>query len=311
MSKAPFPTNPVLTAIAIAYRNTRLIADEVLPRVPVAAEEFKYLKHNMADGFTVPDTKVGRKGRVNQVEFGATEETASTQDYGLDAPVPQKDIDNAKSTPGYDPLAKATEQTTNLILLDREVRTSNLVFNAASYAASNKVALSGTSQWSHADSNPLPVITDALDSCVMRPNIGVFGRRVSTILRRHPRIVKAFNGTLGDDGMVPLQFLADMLELEAIFVGEARLNIARPGQSVNLARVWGGHASFIYRDRLADANSGTTFGFTGQYGSRISGSEFDRNIGLKGGQMVRVGEQVKELITAPDLGYFFENAVAE
>lgn len=310
MSRAPFPTNAVYTAIAIAYRNTRLIADEVLPRVPVSAEEFKYLKHNLADGFTVPDTQVGRKGRVNQVEFNATEETASTHDYGLDAPVPQKDIDNAKTIPGYDPLAKATEQTTNLILLDREVRTSNLVFNSASYGANNKVTLSGTSQWSHADSNPFPEITDRLDDCIMRPNIGVFGRRVSTMLRRHTRIVKAFNGTLGDDGMVPLQFIADMLELEAIYVGEARLNIARPGQSVNLARVWDGHAAFIYRDRLADANSGTTFGFTGQYGTRISGSEFDRNIGLKGGQMLRVGEQVKELITAPDLGFYFENAVA-
>lgn len=311
MSKAPFPINPVNTAIAIAYRNTRLIADEVLPRVTVTSEDFKYMLHNLADGFTVPDTKVGRKSRVNQVEFSATEETASTQDYGLDAPVPQKDIDNAKNTPGYDPLAKATEQTTNLILLDREVRTSNLVFNPASYGANNKVTLSGSSQWSHADSgNPLHVITDALDSCVMRPNIGVLGRRTSTILRRNPYIVKAYNGTTGEDGMVPLQFLADMLELEAIFVGEARLNISRPGQSANLARVWGGHASFIYRDRLADANSGTTFGFTGQFGSRVSSNDFDRNIGLKGGQMVRVGEQVKELITAPDLGYFFENAVA-
>ncbi|GAB2927502.1 phage capsid protein [Rheinheimera gaetbuli] len=310
MSSAPFPTNPVNTAIAIAYRNTRLIADEVLPRVPVDGTEFKYMLHNLADGFTVPDTKVSRKGRVNQVEFSATEETASTEDHGLDAPVPQSDIDKAKNTPGYDPLAKATEQTTNLIMLDREVRTSQLVFNAASYGANNKLTLSGTSQWSHADSSPLPVITDALDDCIMRPNIGVWGRRTSTMLRRHPKIVKAYNGTLGDDGMVPLQFLADLLELEAIFVGEAKLNIARPGQAASLARVWGGHAAFIYRDRLADAKSGTTFGFTGEYGSRTSRNDFDRNIGLNGGQMVRVGEQVKELITAPDLGFFFENAVA-
>lgn len=310
MSKAPFPINPVNTAIAIAYRNTRLIADEVLPRVPVSSTEFKYMLHNLADGFTVPDTQVSRKGRVNQVEFSATEKTASTEDHGLDAPVPQSDIDNAKNTPGYDPLAKATEQTTNLIMLDREIRTSNLVFNNANYGADNKVTLSGTSQWSHADSSPLPVITDALDACVMRPNIGVLGRRVSTMLRRHPKIVKAFNGTTGEDGMVPLQFLADLLELETILVGEARLNIARPGQTAALQRVWGSHAAFIYRDRLADANSGTTFGFTGQFGSRVSSNEYDRNIGLKGGQMVRVGEQVKELITAPDLGYFFENAVA-
>lgn len=308
MSKAaPFPIQAELTAIAIAYRNTRMIADEVLPRVTVGKSDFKYMLHNLADGFTVPDTNVSRTGRVNQVEFGAEEKTASTRDYALDAPVPNDDIANAP--PGYDPLAKATEQTTNLIVLDREVRTSQIVFSGDSYGAQNKVTLSGTSQWSHLESNPLVAIIDSLDSCVLRPNIGVFGRRTSTILRRHPKLVKAYNGSAGEDGMVPLEFLRDLLELEAILVGEARLNIARPGQAVNLARAWGNHASFIYRDRLADASNGTTFGFTAEFGNRIAGSTPDKNIGMRGGEMVRVGESVKELITAKDLGFFFENAV--
>lgn len=308
MNKAPFPIDPALTAIAIAYRNNRMIADQVLPRVPVGLQAFKYLKHDLREGFTVPSTLVGRKSAPNRVEFSATEETSSTEDHALDAPVPQADIDNAPAN--FNPLGNAVEQTANLIALDREARCSSTVFSNGSYAAGNRTTLSGTSQWSDGTSNPVPVITDALDSVVMRPNIGVLGRRTSTWLRRHPKVVKAYNGTLGDEGMVPMQFLADLLELEAIFVGEARLNIARPGQAANLVRAWGPHAAFIYRDRLANANSGTTFGFTAQWGDRISGSQFDGDIGMRGGQRVRVGESVKELITAPDLGYFFENAVA-
>lgn len=303
----PFPVQAERTAIAIAYRNTRMIADDVLPRVPVA-RNFTYQLHNLGEGFTIPDTKVSRTGRVNQVEFSSTEKEAKVDDHGLEAPVPQTDIDSAPA--GHDPLNKATEQVTNLILLDREVRVSNLVFSGASYGANNKATLSGTSQWSHASSKPIPQIVDALDSCVMRPNIAIFGRATSTSLRRNPSIVKAYNGTTGEDGMVPLEFLRELFELEAIFVGEARLNIARPGQAITLARAWGGHASFIYRDRLADAKSGTTFGLTGQFGDRIAGATPDKNIGLYGGQMVRVGESVKELITAPDLGFFFENAIA-
>ena len=46
MSKANFPVNPVLTAIAIAYRNRRMIADDVLPRTDVGKQEFKYLQHD-------------------------------------------------------------------------------------------------------------------------------------------------------------------------------------------------------------------------------------------------------------------------
>jgi hypothetical protein len=53
-----------------------------------------------------------------------------------------------------------------------------------------------------------------------------------------------------------------------------------------------------------------TFGVTAQFGTRVAGSWDDKNIGLTGGKMVRAGESVKEVITAADLGYFVQNAVA-
>ncbi|MDF5875036.1 hypothetical protein P4204_00045 [Pseudomonas aeruginosa] len=123
------------------------------------------------------------------------------------------------------------------------------------------------------------------------------------------RSLKAYNGTLGDEGMVPMAFLQELLELEAIYVGEARLNIARPGQNPSLIRPWGPHASFI-SDRLADTRNGTTFGLTGQWGDRVSGSIADPNIGLRGGQRVRVGESVKDSSPHRTSAFFFENAVA-
>ena len=36
----------------------------------------------------------------------------------------------------------------------------------------------------------------------------------------------------------------------------------------------------------------------------------DRNIGLLGGKVVRVGERMKELVTAPDVGFLLQNVVA-
>ncbi len=42
----------------------------------------------------------------------------------------------------------------------------------------------------------------------------------------------------------------------------------------------------------------------------MAGRREDPDIGLRGGVRVRVGESVKELIVANDLGYYFENAVA-
>ncbi|MDR2551447.1 MAG: hypothetical protein LBD10_14750 [Desulfobulbus sp.] len=306
MPTAPFPIQPELTAIAIGYRNTRLIADNVLPRIPVGKREFKYLVYNLADGFTVPDTRVGRKGKVNEVEFQATELTASADDYGLEDPIPQDDITNAP--PNYDPVGRAVEGITDLILLDREIRVAGLVFNAATYV--NKVTLSGTSQFSDfANSDPIATIHTALDSCLMRPNVMTIGRPAFSVLCRHPKLCKAIFGNNTDVGIVTANQVAQLFELDEVLIGEAYLNTAKKGQAVALSRVWGKHIALTYRDRNATTRGRMSFGYTCQFGSRLAGAWEDKNIGLRGGHRVRMGESVKELICAPDLGYFIQNAV--
>lgn len=304
----PFPINPQLTAIALAYRNAdiALIADDVLPLTPVA-QEFKWLKYDLAQGFTVPDTKVGRKSAPNEVDFQATEQQDKVVDYGLDDLVPNEDIE--ADNQGVDPLGTAAMYLTNLVQLAREQRAAALVFNTASHA--NNATLSGTSQWSdQANSDPVAAIGDALDIPVMRPNIGVLGQITWTKLRRHPKLVQAIKGTAQGAGMVSRQEFAEFFELQALYVGAGFANSAKKGQSVSLARVWGKHAAFIYRDRGAGPQAGVTFGFTGAWGSKIAGNIDEPKIGLTGSQRVRVGERVKELVVATDISYYFQNAVA-
>jgi len=264
------------------------------------------LKFNLADSFTVPDTKVGRTSKVTQAEFGATAATASTVDYALDNPIPQVDIENAVGT-GYDPESRGTEVTTNLILLDREVRAANLVFNATNYATANKATLAHA--WDdYSLSTPIADITSAMDSMVMRPNILVLAQNVATALRSNPEIVKAYYGNIGDSGIAPLDFLAQLFGLDAVYVGQGFLNTAKPGQTPTVQRVWGSMAALIYRDSLASADQGVSFGLTAQFGSRIAGRIIDQDLGMRGGVRLRIGESLKELITAPDLGYLFTNA---
>lgn len=310
MALRPFPTNPVLTAIALAYRNPdlTLIADQVLPRTPTAAE-FKYLKYVLADGFTVPDTKVGRKSAPNEVEFSATEVLDKVVDHGLDDLIPNEDIE--ADNQGIDPMGTAAAYLTNLVNLAREQRVAALVFNTSSYVAANKTTLSGTSQWSDtSSSDPVAAIGDALDVPVMRPNFAVFGQAAWTKTRRHPKLVQAIKGTAQGAGMVSRQEFAEFFELQEVLVGAGFANSAKKGQAVSLARVWGKHVAFLYRDRSSGPQAGVTFGFTAQFGDKVSGNLDEPRIGLKGCQRVRVGERVKEVICATDLGYWFENAVA-
>jgi hypothetical protein len=322
--KAPFPIQAQLTAVALTYRNAKLIADQALPRIAVASPSFKYSKFTKADSFTVPQTRVGRKGKVTEISWSASEESSSVLDYGLEDAIPYADIQAAAAAgtvAGVQPInpeARSVQLLTDLIALDREVRVAAEVFDPANYGT-NTTDLNDTdtSQWdwfgddTDEASDPLAAIDEARDGMVVTPNTFVLGRAVASKLRRHPRIVKSFHGNLGDSGKVPLEFLRDLFEFDTILVGEAFLNTAKPGQTPTLSRVWGKHAAMYYLDPNASQAQGSnpTFGFSAQWGGRIAGSREDADIGLRGGTRVRVGESIKELIVSTDVGYLFENAI--
>ncbi|MDI9407693.1 MAG: phage capsid protein [Candidatus Pacebacteria bacterium] len=309
MATTPFSINPELTAIAIAFQNpdSVLIADSVLPRTPVS-KKFSWTKTDVAQGFTVPDTAVGRKSAPNQVDLKSTSQSAECVDYALDDAVPNADIqaDNM----GVDPLGKAVMGIANYLKLSREVRVAGMVFNTANYAANQTATLAGNDQWSNAASDPIAAIKDYFDSMLIRPNIGILGQTTWSKISRHPKIVQAIYKTNQGAGVVTRQAFAELFELQELYVGSSFVNIKAPGQNPTFNRVWGNHAAFLYRDRVAGTQTGVTFGFTGQFGEVIAGSMEDRDVGMRGGIRVRVGESLKEIICSPECGFYFQNAVA-
>ncbi len=318
MPTTAFPINPELCAVAIAYQNSAdaLIADSVLPRVPTAMK-FKYTKYDAAQGYTVPQTKVGRKSEPNMVDFGGTDVNDECADYGLDDLIPNSEIQAWEAMPKpatggpIDPKQISTMMLSNLILLDREVRVAGTLFNAANYVAGQQQTLSGTSQWSdYANSNPLNALLAALDVPLMRPNKMVIGRAGWTSLRQHPKIVQAIYKSAQSAGTVSREQLAELLELEEICIGSAFVNTARKGQAASFNRTWGKHCSLIYSNTQAAMTGQPTYGFTAQFGGRIAGDIPEPKAGLRGGVRIRTGESVKEVICAPDVGYFFQNIIA-
>jgi len=303
----PFPYSAVLSAIAIGYRNTKLIADLVLPRVTVGKKEFKYISYPVADSFTLQDTLYPKKGTPNVVDFGGSDVTSMTIDYGLDDTISNDDIDNAPD--GSDLVGKGIEYVTDLVALAREVRVAELVFNAASYASSNTLTLTGTSKFSdYINSDPLAVLVEALDTPLIRPNTMTIGRAAWSKFAMHPKVVKAAQGNNGDSGIALKSRVAEILELDNIFIGEGRLNTAKKGQAAVMQRVWADSISLTYLNTLADTQRGVTFGFTAQYGTKQAGAK-DVDAGINGSKQVRSAESIKELIVAKDVGFLLEDVI--
>jgi len=318
MATTAFPVNPELTAIAMAYRNPAhtLIAELVMPRVPTA-KKFTWTAYDPAQGYTVPRTLVGRKSQPTQVDFNGVPMNDETLDYGLDDVVPNDEMEAWAAMPKpatggpINPMVVSTMFLEGLIQLDREVRVAGRVFNAATYPAANQATLSGSNQWSdYANSNPLSAILAALDIPLLRPNIAIFGQAAWTGLRQHPKIVQAVYGTAQTGGVVTNEALAAVLEVKQVLVGGSFLNTARKGQAAVNARVWGKHASFIYSDVMAAMTGQPTFGFTAQFGNKVAGNINEPKTGLRGSELVRCGESLKEVVSAGQLGYFFQNVVS-
>jgi hypothetical protein len=302
MSPSQFPISPQLTAVAIAVKVAGLIQDDVLPRgMPMAKSAFKYTRYDIGQVFTVPDTKVGRRSKPGTVEFKGVVVDSSTDDHALDHALAQSEIDDAPE--GNNLQAMTTEWLTGLVKLGREVRVASAVLNSANYAAANSDALTSGEYFDDPDSDPIGLVLEYLDTPIMRPNIGVFCQDSWRAFRTNPKVVKAVHGNAGDAGAASAQQVADLLELEKIVIGRSRINIAKPGQTPNLQPAWSNGLALLYIDQMAARAGGPTYGFTAQTGNWEVREWFDQDIGRRGGIWVRAGEQVQEVISAPDLGF--------
>ncbi|MBN8486378.1 MAG: hypothetical protein J0M20_01395 [Burkholderiales bacterium] len=319
MAKVPFIVQPHLTAIAIGYRQGNLIADMVAPRTPVFTKDFSWQKYELAEQFTVPETRVGAKGQPNQVDWKSTPVSDSVVDHALDAPVTNESIEQFQRAQAaglapnaVDPLIKATRLVRGLVATRREQRVATLMTTLGNYASTNRTTLSGTSQWSdYTNSDPHYAMMMAMDGMIIRPNTLVLGRAVFTVLSLHPKIKSAIYGSVnGNQKAVTREALAALLELDNVHVGEGWLNTAAKGQTPNITRIWGKDAALVSINADADTESGLTFAQTAEFGSPVAGTIEDSDIGMRGGVRVRSGESVKEFVSANDLGYLFKAAAA-
>lgn len=301
----PYPNDPRLTGIAIAFQNRALIADQVMPRVPVGKSTFKWHEYDFAEGVTIPITIVGRKGRPTEVEFTATEQNGGTEDHALDDVVPNDDVADAPA--GLDPLGQATESLTNLIGLSREVRVAALVQTPGNFTHADTLAT--TDQFSDPASDPGALILDAISTPLVRPNIAVTSLAVYNVLRRHPKIVSALNGSGSTNGMVSRLALAEFLELDEILVGEGYMNTAKAGQTPTYARVWGDTFALLRRAPIATTKGEPSWGFTAQFGDKVAKRIEEPKLGLRGAIRVRVGESVGEIIQSKEAGYLLSDAI--
>lgn len=233
--------DPVLTNLAIGYSNDQLVGDALMPFVLVDKEGGKIPVFGK-EHFKLYATERALRAKSNRI----APEDIGTIDIALDEHDLEYPIDYREDAESAFPLqARATAVVTEGIRLRHEVMVATLAQNPASYPTGNKIALSGTSQFTDvANSDPEGVITDAKAAVrakiVREPNTMVIGYAAWMALKKHPKLRAILSDTR--QRVLQLNDLRDIFEIPNIYVGRA----VTANDAGVVSDVWGDNIVLAY-----------------------------------------------------------------
>ncbi len=300
--------DPIITAVARGYRSpAAAIASVLFPIVPVLARAGRILSFG-PDDFKLVSTVRAPGSNTRRVQFGFAAGNFSLVDHRLEGSVPVELQEEAAAVPGIDLISLAVRRVQNVMALERESIAAGLARNAASYAASNKETLSGTSQWSHASSDPFTDIMDGKEvirsQIGIRPNVLTLAPKPLTALRTHPKVLDRLS-TASDRPPATLQQLQALFELESIVEGAAVYHDGAAFQDV-----WGKDAILAYTTPASMQDMGSpNYGYTYQLSNypEVEEGYFDPNSNT---WYYPTKDAYQPVLVGASAGFLFKDAVA-
>ena len=300
----PYVPHKELTGLALAYVPQDLIGDNVLTKTYVSSPEFMYHYYDKGQLLTTVDTEIGEYGIPEETEFEYTKKHNGTNIYSH---VTKISIRHANmDTQEKDKESKRIMFSKNILKLADEVRLAELLRNKDNYEGNSSV-LTSANNFTNASATPISFVHECIDKMWKPANTMIISRAGASFLRSCKAIVQMYKGNAIEDGLVPLEFLKEVFDVEKILVGGARVNSNKRGQAVNLSYVWGKDMILMHLDESADLECGVTFGQRVIYKDYNVMTYEDAKPGAEGVRYYKSVEEFKDLITCPDCGYLIKN----
>lgn len=312
------PVNVLLTEFGIQYRQnaTNFVFDKVFKFLQVTKPSNRYNIWTKNDWFRDEAAK-----RTGNAESAGSGYTTSTDTYSCDVFAIHKDIDY-QSRGTADPIFNLDEEAAAWVvtrmLLRQEIQWVTDFFATGIWATDN----TPSNLWSdYTSSDPGANVDTAkrtiLLSTGMEPNTAVLGYDTFLALRRHPAIEARFGLPLGSSIQISEAQIAAYLGLERVLVAKAIKATNAEGDVAATSFTHGKHALICYVAPSVSPNTATagmTFAWTG-----LEGAGYGQEIGINKIDLRPSGRKVDRVegecawdnkVTASDLGYFFNGAVA-
>jgi hypothetical protein len=305
-----------LSAFAKGYKNNLLVGDQLFPTVEVQNQSDKYWIYGRENQQVYADSDLrapaASAGRIVQT---VSNTNYSIVDHSLARLIPDEERGNFQLG---DVEQWATQYVTDKLALLKEVRVAGIATTLANYAATNRVTLAGTTQWSDFVNSDPGTDMETAKQQLRKAGINsglklLIGDDVFVKLRRHTKILQAMTYAAGPGALRPVsaQDLAAYFGIDEVIVGSSiTLNAAGTPSFV-----WGKHAVLFFNQpttSMQDPSFGKAFqwvnapGTTGGYSTQI-----DRvSPGSAKADELHVHWYYGLAITSNISAYFFQNAVA-
>ena len=301
--------SPMLTKIALAYKNEEYIADKIFTPMPVDKQSGKHFVYDKGR-FRINETLRAKGGNANEVTLNLT--TGSTyfcDDHALRQFVPDEDVDNAviKGSPAID----ATENVVDMLLIDKEKALATYMANTANLT--QNTTLTTTDQWSDfVNSDPFTDIETAKStihsSIMQRPNTLILGKEVFDKLKNHPDLLDRVKWSA--KGVLTIEIMKELFGVDNVIIGATGYNSAAEGQTDAMSYVWGKHAWLAY---VSPKKSGkfVTFGLTYDWKKMKVEKSRGADENDRRGMYVRAGDMYYDQQPVTVLAaYLIKNAIA-
>src|SRR5215831_6913520 len=250
--------DPILTNFSVGFKDQALYGDRIFPVTPVLTQSGRYRVFDRSAWLVFESAR--EPGAVANEIVGAkwAEDTFYTRERSLQVPIYDEERQQLTSQGGFanpvfggamqiNPELDATALATRSILLDLESKVSTLVRDPSQYAAANKTALSGASQWDNytggvtSTSNPVNDIMvgmRAVYAATLRyPNTLIIPAMGMSYIENHPRVVdrfKTFTLTMDNAFQLLTGFQGTILAVDSVY--NAANNI---DATINVQSFWG------------------------------------------------------------------------
>lgn len=305
--------DPVLTQLAQGYKQSGMVGQALFPKVNVGQRAGKIITFGKEDFMLYASGRAPGEN-TKRVQFGYSGGNFALVDYSLEGAVPIEVYqEGVAGNNGWtiDHFNMAANKVQGIMDLRLEYASAQIARTAGSYAGSNKVTLSGTSQWSDfsGTSQPIQNIETAKEAVRAatgkRPNTVVMGAAVMAKLRQHPIIVDRMKYTGRD--IATVEILASLFGVDKVLVGDA---IYSNDAGTAFTDVWGKDVVVAYTETATVAEMGApSYGYNYNLGGYplVEVPYYDRNAKS---WFVPVTRSEAPVLASALAGYLITNAVA-